>query len=195
MVFPLPTSHGPADSQPQLISGATDQEAYLVGADQRSVPLGSRFSLDVNLPPLEFEHARLWVAALLRSEVEEVTMEFLQVGSSFAAAPDLRVASAVTANARAVALRTAAGAVSSYPAKAGQFFNVVKDGRRYLHNVSQDNTTPLMIAPAFRLPLADGDQIDFNTVLIQGWVQNNGMKWTVDNLRTYGVSITIKEAE
>ena len=198
MPFMLPTAYGPANASPFIITGESSSEAFLVGVDYKSLPLGSRMGVDVSMPPLEYDDdARLWIAALGRAERgEEVLMEWLQPGLTIGAPGDLRVGGPSSANATAITVRKAAGGASTYGALAGQFFNVIDaEGRRYLHAVAMDAATPLSMFPRLRLPVVDGMVLDFATPMIQGFIVPNGGKygWNVDNARKYGIQFTIKE--
>lgn len=190
MTFALPTFPAPSKAPPRLISASIDSDGPLGAPDTRYLGLGSRFAMDVSLPPMEYDDARLWVAALIRAEREECTMEFGQPGLTIGNPGAPKISATVSANATVLPIKDLAG---GYTILGGQFFNVVKGGRRYLHAAVQTGTTPLLIGPALRLPLADNDPLDFATPQIQGLIKGPEFGWDVDVAHHYGVSFTIKE--
>lgn len=194
MAFQFPTTKSPRKMKPRLISAAHTPDAGGGGVDQRFISLGSRFAVDVTMPPMVYADARLVVAALLRAEREEMTMLWLQPGLSVGTPGARTFGSATTANATVVPV--AGGAV--YTVLAGQFFNVTDaDGRPYLHAAVQTNNIPgnLIIAPALRNDFAAGRAYNFVTPIIQGFVQGRETSWDVDEAHHYGVSFTIKESK
>jgi hypothetical protein len=197
MTFALPaftTLNSPAQLDPFMVLSGVESEAYLAGIDQWYAHLGSRFGANVTLPPMEHDVARMWIGALLRAyeSGEEVTMEWMQPGFDPGAPGNLYVDETSSANARVIAVRDA-DSPSDYVAKQGQFFNLTKGGRKYLHVVGQTGTASLIISPALRLGVVDGDPLDFATPSIQGRISGEAKGWTVNAAHLYGVSFTIKE--
>lgn len=194
MTFAFPTTKSPRKMKPRLISAAQEPEGNGAGVDQRFITLGSRFAVDVTMPPMRYADARLVVAALLRAEREEMTMLFLQPGLSIGA-PGARTVSPIAA-ANATVVGVLGGSV--YTVLGGQFFNLTDaDGRKYLHAAVQTNNIPgnLIIAPALRQDFAVGRAYDFATPVIQGFVRGKETAWDVDEAHHYGVSFTIKECK
>lgn len=197
MTFALPdftTLNSPAEIAPFLIEAGVESEAHLVGVDQVYASLGARLGANVTLPPMEHDVARMWIGALLRAVEggEEVTMEWLQPGFDPGAPGNRFVDEPSSANARVIAVRDAA-APSAYVAKQGQFFNLTKGGRKYLHAVGQTGTASLIITPALRVAVVDGDPLDFASPVIQGRVTGDSSRWTVNTAHHYGMAFTIRE--
>lgn len=192
MTFALPSWPGYVTAKPFLSSKNVAPEPILGGEQQRFTRLGSRFGCTFTLPPMEHADARLWVGALIRADREKATIEWPQGGMGQPAAGNVTISTESSANATVIGL---AGLPAGYAVLSGQFFNHVKDGSRYLYACVQTGTSPLIIGPPLRKPANVGDVIDFDTVLIEGWVDGPDTPWDVDNAHLYGITFTIREAK
>lgn len=192
MTFALPNWPGFVTAKPFLSSNNVQPEPILGGEAQRFTRLGSRFGCTYTLPPMEHADARLWVGALIRAEREKATIEWPQPGLAQPAAPGVTIGTASSANATVIA---PAGLPNGYAILSGQFFNHLKDGSRYLYSCVQTGTSPIIIGPPMRRAAAVGDVLDFDTVLIEGWVDGPETPWDVDNAHLYGITFTIREAK
>lgn len=191
MAFALPAWPGFVKADPFLISNSVSPDPVFDGEVQRFGRLGSKFGITVEMPPMDYNDARLWVAALLRAEREKVRMEWPQPGLSQISAPAVTIGAVSSANATVIAL---AGLPGGYTVLGGQFLNHVKDGVPRLHNVSQTGTSPLIISPPLRKPAAVGDKIELDLPVIEGWIDGPETPWSVDNAHLYGFTFTIREA-
>lgn len=189
MTFALPTWPGFTKFEPFAISKNAEPEVPLNGEQQRFLRPGSRMGARVTLPPMDIEDARLWVAALMRAEREVCTYEWDMPGLDPGTPGDTTASAISSANATVIAV---AGLEVGYTVLAGQWFNHVVDGLRRLYAVVQTGTTPLIIGPPLRAPLAIGDELDFARPLIEGFVDGPAT-WSVDAAHIYGITFTIRE--
>lgn len=192
MAFNLPEWPGFVKADPFLISNSVSPDPVLDGEIQRFGRTGAKFGISIELPPMEYNDARLWVAALLRAEREKVRMEWPQPGLSTTPAPAVTIGAASSANATVIAL---AGLPAGYAVLAGQFFNHVKDAVPRLHSCVQTGTSPIIISPPLRAPAAVGDKIELDKPIIEGWIDGPETPWSVDAAHLYGLSFTLREAK
>lgn len=191
MTFALPSWPGWTDFEPFEISKNVEPEVPLNGEQQRFMRPGSRMGVKVTLPPMEPEDARLWVAALMRASRELATYEWDATGLAIGEPGATKVGAASSANATVLAV---SGLSAGYAVLSGQWFNHIKDGVRRLHAVIQTGTTPLIIAPPLRKPAVVGEDLDFKTPRIEGWVDGPAT-WSVNVAIHTGITFTIREAK
>lgn len=190
MTFALPTWPGHVSADPFIINRNAEPEPILNGEAQRFLRTGSKMGLKVVMPPMEFEDARLWIAALMRAERELATYEWNQAGFTPQNVGATVVGDPSSANATVVSV---AGLTGGSVILGGQWFNHTTAGVKRLYNVSQTGNTPLIIAPPTRTPFLAGEALDFVTPVIEGWVKS-GLEYSVNVAQHYGFEFTISEA-
>lgn len=189
MTFALPAWPGFTDAEPFLISKDVEPEVVLAGEQQRFGRIGSRMGVKVTLPPMEWEDARLWVAALMRAQREPATYEWPQPGFDPVDVGATTIGEASSANATVIAVANLAGGAVLL---GGQWFTHARAGRKRLYMAVQTGTTPIIIGPPLRTPAVVGDALDFRTPIIEGLV-DSGLSWTVNAAHHYGLTFTIRE--
>jgi len=192
----LPASPAPVDKDPFLISFAQDHEPFLGGEQIRILRVGTRFGATFKMPPMKYETARVWTARLLQGEGFRVSMLWRQ--QDFVnAKPNTTIRDPVLANSFQIAL--VSGAHPDHgdfnPIMEGQFFNVIHEGRRYLHMYTghADGFTA-NIWPALRTPLSAGDVVDFVTPRIEGLL-SAPHGWNENKAMTVGFEFQIRESK
>jgi hypothetical protein len=188
----LPSWPGPRSATPFQISFSEQQEAFLGGPDVTILRPGSRMGVAVTLPPMSDAIARPWITRLLVAESDDVILDWPQPGFGNTVAGSLTVRTSALAN--SFALPVAGKSGGSF--QEGQFVNVIRNARRYLHIIRDpsDQANP-GIYPALRTALSGGEAIDAATPKIEGTVKGNRREWTVDVAGTVGLSFEVWEAE
>lgn len=195
MTITLPSSPRAASAKPRLVANAVQTQPLVGGVVQRKLRLGTRWALDVVLPPMTYETAMGWTADLAKSEAEEVLLLWPQppevVGVIGAPVVNGAGQSGSTLNVR--------GATAGYVYKKGLFFSLYVGSRWYLHQVVgavvADGTgdAVLSIAPMLRVSPGDGLALAFYEPKIQGWAQVSP-GWDLDTAMNVGMSLSIAEA-
>lgn len=175
----LPSSPSVRSARPMVQSFGSVLKPFLGGPTQRINRLGTRWALQVSMPPMPAKVARLWVSALSRGSEDGVIMSIPQdidVGNP--GAP--KVSAAVSAG-MILPLKDMA---ASYPIKAGQFLSIIRSGRRYVHIFASDavasagGTISAAIWPMLRVSLSANDVVEIADPKIEGWLEGN-FEWDV----------------
>lgn len=183
MTVPLPRLPRQSTVAPRLIRYGGDLTSALGGPTQRIVRLGSRFTVDVQLPTLDAQCAGEWVAAMMRSETLGETVSLIvpqlgdggDVGAATGTAPAASPTMAITGGARVAV---------------GLLFSFVAEGRTYLHQVTGVGAGVIDIAPLTRVPVS-GAALNFANPTIEGFVSETG--WSVEFLRFVGQAFAVTE--
>jgi hypothetical protein len=195
----LPTAIGPAQATPRLVSYDGAQVPFLGGPVSHLQRLGTRFALEVRLPPMRHNDslAREWIAKLLRGKRDGVLWEWPQ--------PDFTppIGTIVTRDAAAAMAETIfirALPVGSLLA-VGSFLSLVVNGRRYLHNVFDSSFTgtatqaQVWTTPPLRVAVPVDALVELNPPMIQGYLEGDDLTWDLESARTVGLGFTIVEEE
>ena len=195
MTIALPAAPSPRSVSPRLISNRRDLEPALGGPTQRVQRVGARWALDVEMPPIPYDAAMAWVAALVAGDAEPVRLALPQPGFDTGEPGSPRVNGGGQAG-RSLIL----DGFGAYTAKAGQFFSIAHASGRHLHMVRADlaaaaGAMALAFEPMLRRSPADNTVVEFETPMIEGFLSGRETGWTVDLARTVGLSFTITERE
>ncbi|WP_295217338.1 hypothetical protein [uncultured Brevundimonas sp.] len=93
------------------------------------------------------------------------------------------------------------GLPANYPLRGGQYFTVVKNGKRYLHQIVEPTTaTPAglataVITPMLRVALTGNEVIEVDAPSIEGYLDGPTSSYGTDFDKTVTVTVTVKEAE
>lgn len=197
MAINLPVTPGPRSVTPRLVSRRRDLEPTFNGPTNRVRRLGSRWSLDFELPPMGYLDAMEWVAKLTSAEADTVLMAVPQPGFD-TGAPGAPLVNGGSQLGSSIDLD---GFSPAYVARVGQWFNLTVSGRLYLYQVatekvaSADVMADLAINPMIRRSPANNSAAGFGTPMIEGFVSGRETSWTVDVARMVGLSFTITERE
>jgi hypothetical protein len=165
------------------------------GPTQRIARLGDRWILRVTCRPMAYTQGIAFVSALMRGISEKVTYVVPQ--------PDFAIGSpgspiVVSGSGSVIG---ASGFTAGYSIKAGQYFSLVKNGVRYLHQVTTgavaDGTgsATISIFPMLKVSLVAGNVLEFASPKIEGFLEGASQTWNVSLARTVGLTFVIREAQ
>lgn len=193
----LPSLPGIRTAEPQLLDFGAVQQGALGGAAQRLNRLGNRFGLAVELPPaVSATHGRIYVAKLLRALTEGAIYKFPQPGLVIGT-PGSVLINGGGQSGSSLALD---GFSAGYTVGQGQFFSIIHDGRRYLHQAAEEVTAngagqmTLPITPMLRISPADNAVCEFAVPYIEGFVSGDSAKWQLMLEPYHAITFSITEA-
>lgn len=183
MSVALPTAPRGTKWTPRFMRYGGDLTPVLGGPVQRIGRLGTRFSYQVDLPPMSKAIAAAWIAAIAQADATNDTLRLV--------VPQLTDGSAVTG--RTAVSGVGAGLVISSGAgvAVGQLFSFVVAGHSYLHLVTSVSGSNLGVSPLLRVNPA-GVALEFNSPAVDGFAPD-GANWTLEMLRFVGVSFAVNE--
>lgn len=170
-----------------LTSSSTDQKPYLGGPIQRIARMGDRWSYKVDCRPMHARQAMTLIATLLMGLSDKVLIEVRQEGVDLRTYTD----GTVSGTAQGRTLTHAGGGAVKF---VGQFFSVVKDGKRYLHQITAVNGQVLSFLPMLKVKLAGGETLEFGAPKLEGILKDNSQSWTVGMVANTGLTFTVREA-
>lgn len=198
-VIAFPTTPGPRDVVPRLLDFGAEQKPALGGATTRVERIGSRFAIDVTMPPLASgTDGRLWAARLMRGKMSgQVSFLWPQPSLPVVGNAAGTVFAAAAAGATSV---VCGGASATQGFVEGQFVSFTHGGRRYLHAIAADavavaGQVTLSIVPRLRVPLAVADVVTFLNPVIEGRLVGEETGWTVEVAHLHGLTFTVEEIE
>jgi hypothetical protein len=180
----LPNLPGMRSAEPELLDFGAVQQGAQGGAAQRLNRLGNRFAINsVELPPaISATHGRIFVARLLRALTEGAIYPFPQPG--FDPAAGMAADPYVNGAGQSGSSLALGGLPAGYTVREGQFFSIIHNGRRFLHNVaSSDQIVPagggltVSITPMLRISPANGAICEFRAPHIEGFVTGDSTRW------------------
>ena len=173
MSITLSPPRGLRVDKPRLVDFGGPLRPPLGGPVQTLHRLGTRFALDFTLPPMRAEpDGRTFAAALMAAKLSGAYLAFGQDGPVV----DGAAQSGTTLNLR--------GFAAGYVVRAGQFFSIVHNSRRYLHFASAATTAngtghmALPILPMLRFLTTDADVCEFAAPIIEGSLSGNEVAWS-----------------
>lgn len=194
MSIALPTTFAAEDLSPYLVDFGGDLVPILGGVTQRIDRLGSRWAVEVTLPPMDPDEARLWVSRLVQAKAADGYMPWPQpteVGDE--GVPRVNGAG------QAGTVLAIDGLPPGKALKEGWFFSVITGGRRYLYMIAADvvanasGGAVLTVEPMLRTRPADNAVIELAEPMIEGAIQGDRVGWKIHQLIDYGVSFVLAE--
>lgn len=167
----LPSTPACRAAHPSQVSFGSTLTPFLGGPSQRINRLGTRWSWQFSMPPMQADVARVWIQALARAEENGAIMavpQDIDVGD-----PGAPLVSAVVAGGLSLPLK---GMTAGYPIRAGQYASIIHAGRRYLHLFTEDvtvgagGTTTAAVWPMIRTSLAINDVVEIAAPKVEGWL-------------------------
>lgn len=191
----LPASPAPMQTTWEYLDFGGTLTPPLGGPDQRINRNGSRWLLNVQMPVMQMEDARYWVAALTRGQRHGARLKLLQ--------PDLNIGAPgsplVDGDGQAGDTLNIKGMTPRYPLRVGQWFNHVQDGNSYLYQISGPGNADgagevaAQIEPPLRAEAMDDDVLNFGAPVIEGLLVGQGQSWSIDTAIHIGLSFAIRE--
>jgi len=182
LAIELPTRPGIRRATPRLLDWGGRLVPILGGEVQTLRRLGTRFSLEFELPPVRNEpYGREWAGKLAQAKLEGAIARWVQDGF----VPGAAGAVVVDGADQTGSTLSVTGGTPGYPVRYGQFFSLVHDARRYLHMVTTpvrldaDGAADLGILPMLRVIPDDGDTIEMGLPKIQGSLVMDELPWDV----------------
>lgn len=198
MALVLPTVPAPRGLTFRPVTRRRDLEPAFGGPISRIRRLGTKWSVDVEMPPMRYAEAAMeWVAALTSAEAETVILALHQPGFD-PGAPGTPLVNGAGQLGSTLSLDAFTPA---YVARPGQWFNLTVSGRKYLYQVAAETVATggvmasLSINPMIRRSPADNSAAEFAAPVIEGFISGRETSWTVDVARTVGLSFTVTERE
>jgi hypothetical protein len=194
----LPSLPGMRSADPQLLDFGGVQQGAQGGAAQRINRLGNRFALSVELPPaISATLGRIYVARLLKALTQGAIYPFPQ--------PDLVIGAPgtplVNLAGQSGSVLNLKGFAAGYLIREGQFFSIIHNGRRFLHQASAEiaadgsGNVALPITPMLRISPANNAVCEFAAPYIEGFVSGDSAKWKLLLEPYHGISFSISEAQ
>lgn len=175
-------------TQIDLTTSATQQKPYLGGPTQRIARMGDRWTYKVDCHPMRSRQAGPFLTALLQGLTEKVLIEIKQDGVDTSAYSN----GAVVGSATGRTLNHSGGGPAKF---VGQFFSVIKNGVRYLHQISAVSSGTLTFHPMLKVPLVAGDILEFGAPKLEGFLEGNSQGWSVGRVSNLGLSFAVVEAQ
>lgn len=189
MAVTIPLTFDPLSVQITFRSSATSLDPTLGGPSQRISRMGDRWVYRANMQPMSVAMAGPLVVALNQGLSQKAVCVVRQPNVSLARWSNGTVSAAVAGG--STLSHTGGGAAKFV----GQFFSIVKDGVRYLHQISAVNGAALTFYPMLKTPLAVGDVLEFGAPKIEGFVSGNSQDWSVGFVGNVGCTFVIEEAQ
>lgn len=178
----LPSKPGIRAGKPRLIDWGGRLVPILGGPVQNLFRLGTRFSLEFQLPPMPSEPTgRRWAADLIMAKHSGAIMPFIQDQFNVGA-PGLPVVDGAGQTGMTLEMRSV---TPGYAFRYGQFFSLIHGGKRYLHMVAaqaivgSDGKVAVPIFPMLRVIPADGAVLEVGQPKIEGSLLGNEVAWDI----------------
>ncbi|WP_426043704.1 hypothetical protein [Caulobacter sp. DWR3-1-2] len=197
MAVTLPDTPSWASANPALLDFGAVLEPGLGGPSQYVGRLGDRYEIAVQMPPMEAEVARVFISRLTQAKKSSLLMPFPQAGVTIGAEGAPRVNGAGQAG----TVLAIDGLPPAKAVKEGWFFSVVVAGRRYVHQITTDavanggGAVTLSIEPMLRVSPTDNAVVELAQPMLEGFVQSDGLPWSIDVATHVGLSFTVRETE
>ncbi len=188
MATVIPSNFVAASTEITLKSSATQHNPTLGGPSQRIARMGDRWSYKVDVAPMRTRQAGPFVTALLAGLSEKVLIEVRQTGVDLTAYSS----GTVTGAASGRTLVHSGGGPTKF---VGQFFSVVKNGVRYLHQITAVAGSTLTFLPMLKVGLTGGETLEFGSPKLEGFIDGNSQSWTVGRVANLGTSFVVVEAQ
>ncbi len=201
----FPAYPPPSSVDIRLISRTNELTSAFGGPTQRINRTGSRFAIDVTLPPMNGETARPWLAALAAaSSATPARMAFPQgravipaTATTEGPTPGVKVNGAGQAGSTLIV----DGLIPGVSLPAGHALSVITAGVPYLYLLTAPFTAngsgqaTLAIGPMLRRSPADNDEVLLEEPIIEGWAFSGGGRWSIDAAAHFGLQFTLAERQ
>lgn len=200
----LPDLPGQTTYTPRPRRFGVDQTPEGGGREDRLTRMGTRWSIDVKLPPMDYVLAMPLLAALADAEGQTVLLPWPQPGLVMRGrSGEVRVKGAGQTG---KTLAVDGGGVG-YPVRAGQFFSLKVDigggaFQRFLHQKDQTaarfdeaGEALLRFSPMLRLSPPDNTLVEIELPMIEGFLSLSGDPYDLGQIEDVGLGFTVSERE
>lgn len=196
LVFPEYPS--PASVNIRLISSMNELKPSFGGPVQRVLRAGSRFAIDITMPPMTADTARPWLAVLAAGSGSfPVRMPFPQGQTQLGDAG----APVVNGSGQAGMFLNVKGVTPGFVFPAGHAFSVISNDQAFTYmlinsvTASPAGLATLSFGPMLRRPPNNNDVVMIEEPVIEGWAFSGGGQWSVDAASHFGLEFTLAERE
>lgn len=194
MPLTLPASPAPVLLTPRLITARNDLSPAFGGAEQRLNRKGSRYSFDVEMPPMTYDAALAWDD--LNSETDTVVFDLPQPRLALGSPGTTLVKGAGQAGSGLVI----DGFSGAYTVGKGWWASVLSDGQRCLYRMAADavasgGEATLSLRTMLRRPPADNAVVEIAAPKVEGFATPADDCWAVGSDHLVRLKFTIKERE
>lgn len=195
MALVLPASPAPRLATPRLVSARNDLSPAFGGPTNRFSRMGSRYALDIELPPMSYVDALQW--GDIDDEADTCVLSIPQPGLVIGVPGTPRVNGGGQAGSSLVLDGVSAG----YVVRKHQWLTIITGGQRYAYRAkaaaTADGGTNLTVTlrTMLRVPPADNDVVEIFDPKIEGYVTVPDDAWSVSVARVVGLSFTLTERE
>lgn len=195
MALSLPIWPSPAKMTPRLVTARNDLSPAFGGPTNRFSRMGSRYALDVEMPPMRYIDALDW--ADLEDEADTCVMLIPQPGLDTGSPGVPRVNGAAQAGSSLIL----DGLTPHYALRKHQWLTVTTGGQMFNYRAKSavvadaagNLTVPLRTM--LRVPPANNDVVEIAEPKIQGYVTVTEDAWSVDAAHIVALTFTITERE
>jgi len=198
MAIALPTCPLPNVMTPMLRDFGGILSPFKGGPEQRINRIGTRFAVRYQMPEMDGEDARAFVARLLRASQSTALMPW-PITDFDPGTPGTPSISTPASGGSAIAVKDL---MAGYTVSEGQFFSVIHGGRRYVHMSTGDVTANgvgaavLSIFPPLRTALSTNDPVEMAAPMIEGSVSpGDNISWEVALELDTAISFIISETK
>lgn len=197
MTILLPTSPAPAGATPLFRDFGGVLTPFMGGEEQTINRVGDRFGVRVTMPAMKTQQqGMLFVARLLRAKKERLLMRWPLNGFVPGAPGTPRVSA--TASGMVLPIK---GLTPGYAAREGQWFSIIRAGRRYFHQFAADGEADGsgnlsgLIFPMLRRTMQVNDVIEIAEPMIEGHVlPGEELSWDLAVANFLSISFSVLEA-
>jgi hypothetical protein len=192
-VLTLPTTPSPRSATVRLISARNELTPAFGGAVQRLNRKGTRYAIDVELPPMTYVQGMAWND--IWAEADTVLMNVPQPGLDTTGFGSPLVNGSGQSG-RVINLK---GLTAGKTLLKGQYISIVTGGQRYLYKVASDGgvagdgTTALTLQTLQRTPHLNNDVIEVLTPKIEGFARPSDDLFQIGVDRLVVPKFTIEE--
>jgi len=169
----------------------------LGGPSQRVNRMGSRFRMNVTMPPLQGANGRKFVSRLIRGKSEGVRLPLPLLDFD----PGVPGSPLVDGSGQAGMTLALKSATPGYAFREGQFFSVVTGGKHHLHPVASevivasDGMVDVPLGIMLRAQHLDGDALHVSEPMAEGFIDGDEVMWNLALGNFIGISFGLTEAQ
>lgn len=190
----LPSSPGAASAMMRFVSHNNVLRPVFGGEEQVIQRMGSKWAIDVQMPPMVYDTARVWIARLTSGQAQTVLVPVPQ--------PDMVIgnpgAPVVDGGGQGGTFLNLKGFAPGYQVREGQFFSVVSGEDRCLYQAVEaraadaEGKMRLQFNPMLRRWPVNNAVVEMAQPLIEGFVQT-AQQWSIDTARHVGLEFSVVE--
>jgi hypothetical protein len=153
------------------------------GPDQIQSRIGGRWTVTVKVPDMKNDQGRALATDLAEGITNKVRYRIPSKGNT-----------TTNGTVSSGAGKTLA-VVGSNPKK-GDYFSLIHDGKCFLHRVVSNSSGTLLIQPSLKVVPTSGDQVIFESPMIEGFITTPDQSYDTDVLEViFNVTFEISEAQ